>query len=62
MVGVSTYIEDDLVLEEVRVLLDSVSVRERSDGVLEHLLVDTKVSVRIRANKKREETRKSISF
>jgi hypothetical protein len=35
------HVEDDLVLEEVRVLLDSVSVREGSDGVLEHLLVNT---------------------
>jgi len=45
----------------VRVLLDSVSVGERSDSVLEHLLVDTKVSVRIRAERdEREQEEKKI--
>lgn len=37
----ASYVEDDLVLEQVRVLEDGVSVREGSDGVFEHLFVDT---------------------
>lgn len=37
----TTDIEDDLVLEQVRVLEDGISVGEGSDGVFEHFLVDT---------------------
>lgn len=40
------HVKDDLVLEKVGVLLDGVSVGEGSDGVLEHLLVDTWLHVR----------------
>jgi hypothetical protein len=34
------HIQHDLVFEQVRVLLDSVAVRQGTDGVLEHFLVD----------------------
>lgn len=43
--GSTTDIEDDLILEKVGVLLNSVSVGEGSHAVFEHLFVDTKVSV-----------------
>jgi hypothetical protein len=51
--GKLAHVEDDLVLEEVRVLLDGVSVGECSDGVLEHLLVDTWTRQRRKGAKKR---------
>jgi hypothetical protein len=35
------HIENDLVLEQVRVLLDRITVREGTDGILEHFLVDS---------------------
>ena len=35
------HVEHSLALEQVRVLHDGVSVAKRSDGVLQHLLVDT---------------------
>jgi hypothetical protein len=43
----NTYVKNDLVLEEVLVLEDGVAVREGADLVLEHLLVDAEVSVRV---------------
>ena len=36
-----TYVKHNLVLEQVRVLLDGIAVRKSTDSVLEHLLVDT---------------------
>lgn len=42
-----TYIKNDLVLEEVLVLEDGVAVGQGADLVLEHLLVDTKVGIRV---------------
>lgn len=42
-----THVKNDLVLEEVLVLDDRVAVRDGADLVLEHLLVDAKVSVRV---------------
>ena len=39
--GTTTDIEDDLVLEQVGVLNDSITVRARTNAILQHLLVDT---------------------
>jgi len=41
-------VEHDLVLEQVRVVDNGVAVRVCSDLVLEHLLVDSKVRVRVK--------------
>lgn len=42
-----TYVKNDLVLEQVLVLDNRVPVADGTDSVLEHLLVDAKVSVRV---------------
>jgi len=46
--GTTADVEDRLALEQVRVVHDGVAVRQGADLILEHLLVDTKVSVGIR--------------
>ena len=39
--GTTADIEDDLVLEQVGVLDDSITVRARTNAILQHLFVDT---------------------
>jgi len=39
--GTTAHIQHDLALEEVRVLYDGILVGPGSDGVLEHVLMDT---------------------
>lgn len=48
--GRRTHIKDSFALEQVGVLHDGISVTERSDGVFQHLFVDTYMSVWVGTN------------